>query len=60
LGQLIADRAVDELFLTFAGKLAGGSGSAIVSGLTLPDPRAVSLLWLLEQDGSLFLRYRLG
>jgi riboflavin biosynthesis pyrimidine reductase len=60
LGQLIADHAVDELFLTFAGKLAGGSGPAIVSGLTLQDPLAVSLRWLLEQDGSLFLRYGLG
>jgi riboflavin biosynthesis pyrimidine reductase len=59
LGQLIGDRGLDELFLTFAGKLAGGAGPAIVSGLTLPDPLAVSLLWLLEQDGSLFLRYRL-
>jgi riboflavin biosynthesis pyrimidine reductase len=60
LGQLIANRAIDELFLTFAGKLAGGTGPAIVSGLTLPDPLAVSPLWLLEQDGSLFLRYGLG
>jgi riboflavin biosynthesis pyrimidine reductase len=60
LGQLIGDRVIDELFLTFAGKLAGGTGPAIVSGLTLPDPLAVSLLWLLEQDGSLFLRYGFG
>jgi riboflavin biosynthesis pyrimidine reductase len=60
LGQLIGDRALDELFLTFAGKLAGGDGPAIVSGLTLPEPLAVSLLWLLEQDGSLFLRCALG
>jgi riboflavin biosynthesis pyrimidine reductase len=60
LGQLIGYRAIDELFLTFAGKLAGGNGPAIVSGLTLPDPLAVSLLWLLEQDGSLFLRYGFG
>jgi riboflavin biosynthesis pyrimidine reductase len=60
LGQLIGDRAIDELFLTFAGRLAGGTGPAIVSGLTLPDPLAVSLLWLLEQDGSLFLRYGFG
>jgi riboflavin biosynthesis pyrimidine reductase len=60
LGQLIDDRAIDELFLTFAGRLAGGTGPAIVSGLTLPDPLAVSLLWLLEQDGSLFLRYGFG
>jgi riboflavin biosynthesis pyrimidine reductase len=60
LGQLIGDRVIDELFLTVAGKLAGGTGPAIVSGLTLPDPLAVSLLWLLEQDGSLFLRYGFG
>jgi riboflavin biosynthesis pyrimidine reductase len=60
LGQLIEDRAIDELFVTFTGKLAGGTGPAIVSGLTLPDPLAVSLLWVLEQDGSLFLRYGLG
>ena len=60
LGQLIGYHAIDELFLTFAGKLAGGAGPAIVSGLSLPDPLAVSLLWLLEQDGSLFLRYGLG
>lgn len=60
LAQLIADRAIDELFLTLAGKLAGGTGPAIVSGLELPDPLGVSLLWLLEQDGSLFLRYAFG
>jgi riboflavin biosynthesis pyrimidine reductase len=60
LGQLIEDRAIDELFLTFAGKLAGGTGPGIVSGLALQDPLAVSLLWLLEQDGSLFLRYGFG
>jgi riboflavin biosynthesis pyrimidine reductase len=60
LGQLIGEHAIDELFLTFAGKLAGGSGPAIVSGLALGDPLAVSLRWLLEQDGSLFLRYGFG
>jgi riboflavin biosynthesis pyrimidine reductase len=60
LGQLIGDRAIDELFVTSAGKLAGGTGPAIVTGLTLPDPLAVCLLWLLEQDGSLFLRYGFG
>ena len=60
LAQLIEDRAIDELFLTFAGKLAGGAAPTIVSGLTLQDPLAVSLLWLLEQDGSLFLRYGFG
>jgi riboflavin biosynthesis pyrimidine reductase len=60
LGQLIAARAIDELFLTVAGRLAGGAGTAIVSGLPLQEPLAVSLRWLLEQDGSLFLRYGFG
>ena len=60
LGQLIGDRAIDELFVTLAGRLAGGEGPAIVQSLSLPEPLAVSLLWLLEQDGSLFLRYGLG
>jgi riboflavin biosynthesis pyrimidine reductase len=58
-GQLIDERAVDELFLTIAGKLAGGGGPTVVSGLTLREPLALSLEWLLEQDGSLFARYAL-
>ena len=57
--QLLAQRVVDELFLTLAGKLAGGNGPTVVSGLTLSEPLALSLLWLLEQDGSLFARYAL-
>jgi riboflavin biosynthesis pyrimidine reductase len=60
LGQLIGQDAIDELFLTLAGKLAGGTGPGIISGLQLAAPLAVSLLWLLEQDGSLFLRYGFG
>jgi riboflavin biosynthesis pyrimidine reductase len=59
LGQLIGERVLDELFLTLAGKLAGGDGPTIVSGLTAPQPLALSLRWLLEQDGSLFARYGL-
>jgi riboflavin biosynthesis pyrimidine reductase len=57
--QLLAQRVVDELFLTLAGKLAGGHGPTVVSGLTLREPLALGLLWLLEQDGSLFARYGL-
>jgi riboflavin biosynthesis pyrimidine reductase len=59
LGQLIDQAALDELFLTLAGKLAAGDGPAIIGGLTLSAPLVLSLLWLLEQDGSLFLRYGL-
>jgi riboflavin biosynthesis pyrimidine reductase len=59
LAQLIEQRTLDELFLTLAGKLAGGDGPTIVSGLALREPLALSLQWLLEQDGSLFARYGL-
>jgi riboflavin biosynthesis pyrimidine reductase len=59
LGQLIEQRVLDELFLTLAGKLAAGDGPAIISGLTLDAPLELRLRWLLEQDGSLFLRYGL-
>ena len=58
LGQLISGRAIDELYLTLAGKLAGGDGPGIVAGLQLAEPLAMQLCWLLEQDGSLFARYR--
>jgi riboflavin biosynthesis pyrimidine reductase len=59
LGQLIEQQALDELFLTLAGKLAAGDGPAIISHLKLEEPLSLSLRWLLEQDGSLFLRYGL-
>jgi riboflavin-specific deaminase-like protein len=58
-GALLQEDLVDELFLTVAPKLAGGdSGPAITSGPPLPDLRALTLLWLLERDGSMFVRYR--
>lgn len=57
--QLLAQRVVDELFLTLAARLAGGDGPTVVSGLALSEPLALSLRWLLEQDGSLFARYAL-
>jgi riboflavin biosynthesis pyrimidine reductase len=48
---------VDELFLTIAPKLAGdGSPNLLNGGLsTIAD---LELVWLLEQDGELFARYR--
>jgi riboflavin biosynthesis pyrimidine reductase len=51
---------VDELFLTVAPKLAGGGlGPPISSGPELPEPASLQLRWVLERDGSLFLRYSL-
>jgi riboflavin biosynthesis pyrimidine reductase len=55
---LLHEDLVDELFLTVAPQLAGGtSGPTITSGPALPELLRVSLLWVLERDGSLFLRY---
>jgi riboflavin biosynthesis pyrimidine reductase len=58
-GSLVGERVVDELFLTLAGKLVGGDGGAITNQLALDDPLGLRLLWVLEQAGSLYLRYGL-
>ena len=48
---------VDELFLTIAPKLTGGAAPRILEG-ELPGVAELELVWLLEQDGELFARYR--
>jgi 5-amino-6-(5-phosphoribosylamino)uracil reductase len=59
-GALLQEGLVDELFLTLAPKLAGGgSGPAVTSGPELPELAELELVWVLEQDGELFLRYAL-
>ena len=57
LAQLVAAGMFDELFLTVAPKLAGGSGPRILEG-ELSAPAELELVWLLEADGELFARYR--
>ena len=58
-GALLRAGLVDELFLTLAPKLVGGtSGPAVVSGPPPEVPVGVTLASALERDGSLFLRYR--
>ena len=58
---LLPDGLVDELFLSVAAKLIGGSGTlTIVDGLPLPEPVELRLVWALEAEGHLFLRYALG
>jgi riboflavin-specific deaminase-like protein len=55
--QLQADGLVDDLFLTIAPKLSGGEAPRILEG-PLPKVAELELLWLLEEDGELFSRYR--
>lgn len=56
-GWLLAARSVDELCLTIAPLIAGGTAGRIVAGLQtqLTDP--MTLLHVLDDDGHLFLRY---
>jgi riboflavin biosynthesis pyrimidine reductase len=59
-GALLHEDAADELFLTVAPKLAGGgTGPTISSGPELAVTRPLRIEWLLERDGSLYLRYSL-
>ena len=52
---------VDELFLTIAPALAGGADAlTIVAGAPLPELVSLELVWVLEADGELFLRYKIG
>jgi riboflavin-specific deaminase-like protein len=50
---------VDELFLTIAPALAGGADAlTIVAGSPLPELARLELIWALEEEGELYLRYR--
>jgi riboflavin-specific deaminase-like protein len=57
---LLAERLVDELFLTLSPLLAGNADAPrIVEGPDLPEPLALSLEWVLHHDDELYLRYRI-
>jgi riboflavin biosynthesis pyrimidine reductase len=60
-GQLLRAGLVDELFLSLAPKLAGDVGGEevlrIVAGVELDPPVELELLWALESESQLFLRY---
>jgi riboflavin-specific deaminase-like protein len=59
-GALLAERLVDELFLTLAPKLAGGgTAPTIAGGPAAPELRELEPVWALEHGGALYLRYRL-
>ncbi|MBV9804923.1 MAG: dihydrofolate reductase family protein [Solirubrobacterales bacterium] len=57
-GALLQEDLVDELFLSLAPKLTGGGNApAITSGPELAELRRLSLVWALELDDALYLRY---
>ncbi len=59
-GALLQENLVDELFLSLAPKLTGGgTAPAITAGPELAELCAMSLVWALELDGALYLRYAL-
>ncbi len=59
-GALLRAAVVDELFLTLSPVLAGGEDplTIVVGPLAGVAPVALELVWALEGEGSVFLRYR--
>lgn len=59
-GALLMESLVDELFLTLAPKLTGGGTSpAVTGGPELRELQALKLVWALEHESSVYLRYAL-
>jgi riboflavin-specific deaminase-like protein len=59
--SLLRDGLVDELFLSVAAKLDGSPDVLpIVRGLPLGGPVELELVWALQAESDLFLRYRIG
>jgi riboflavin biosynthesis pyrimidine reductase len=54
---MLREQLVEELFLTVAPKLVAGESVAITGGDALDVPAGLTLEWVLEGAGSLFLRY---
>jgi 5-amino-6-(5-phosphoribosylamino)uracil reductase len=60
LGALLRAGLVDELFLCVAPVLAGGEGQVTVAGPALHPPAPLRLMYVIEHEDALFLRYRIG
>ncbi len=57
-GALLQEDLVDELFLSLAPKLTGGgTAPTISSGAALTELRELSLIWALEHESALYIRY---
>ncbi|MDQ3587821.1 MAG: dihydrofolate reductase family protein [Actinomycetota bacterium] len=58
--HLLAQGLVDELFLTLSAQLVGGEDPlTILRGPPLEPPVGLELVWLLEGEGDLLVRWRL-
>jgi riboflavin-specific deaminase-like protein len=55
--SLLHHQLVDELFMTVSPNLVGGAELGITTGPALRQRQAMQLMWALECDGHLFLRY---
>jgi hypothetical protein len=54
----VREEVLDELFLTVAPRLSGGEvGLTALGGAPFAEPVELDLLWALEHDGELLLRY---
>ncbi len=59
-GALLGEDLVDELFLSLAPRIAGGGDApTIVEGMPLAELMELELVWVLEAEGELFMRYRI-
>lgn len=61
-GVLLREQLTDELFLTLGPKLVGGGSGLTITRAPaeLPEPALLHLVWVLERESSLFLRYRVS
>ncbi len=60
LAEWAAAGVIDELCLTISPMLAGGGHGRILAGAEWESTRPVELVHLLEEEGTLFARYRLA
>jgi riboflavin biosynthesis pyrimidine reductase len=59
MGEMLRAGLVDELFLTLAAKLAGGSaGPSMTTGDPAPELISMQLASVLERENTLYLHYR--
>jgi riboflavin biosynthesis pyrimidine reductase len=57
LREMVAQRCVDELWLTVSPVLVAGDGPTTLSGIQLAEPHGMRLADALRADDHLFLRY---